>query len=94
VIVYNLKAFLPLSVAAICAFGAHKTSGSEAFAVFAAGFGAIVFDLIVLRFMADKQECSPIWIHPEAGGHVYFIPIWIVGAIAIVASPIMWLGGF
>ena len=74
-IIYNLKAFLPVGAAVIRAFGAYKTSGSEAFAVFGAGFGAVVFDLIVLRFMADKQEYSPIWIHPEAGGHVYFIPI-------------------
>ena len=61
--------------------------------VAAAGFGAFVFDLIVLRFMADKDN-SPVSIHPEAGGHVYYIPIWIIGSLAMIGGVIAWLLGF
>jgi hypothetical protein len=93
VILYNLKAFVPLIVAAFGAVGAYDISGSAAFAVVTAGFGAVVVDLAVLRFMADKRESSPVWIRPDAGGHVWFIPVWILGAIAMVAGAGMWMFG-
>jgi hypothetical protein len=93
VVIANFKAFFPLVAAACCAMGAHHNTGSGPFALLSAGVGAVVFDLVVLRFSADKQDCSPIWIHPQAGGHIYFIPIWILGAIAIVVGAGTWLFG-
>lgn len=41
------------------------------------GLSAVGVDLFLFRL--PNEECEKRWIHPEAGGHVWFIPAWVIG---------------
>lgn len=71
--------------ALICGFGgfagfliAVKWSDNRDLSMFIAIFSAMLVDAI-MRFTNDEVE-NP-GINPEAGGHVWFLPVWAVGII-------------
>ncbi|MFH1303384.1 MAG: hypothetical protein ABIK07_20150 [Planctomycetota bacterium] len=41
----------------------------------------MLFD-VALRFFNDEAENSSI--NPEAGGHIWFAPIWVVGILLLI----------
>ena len=41
-------------------------------------------------FMRKNNEGA--WFHPAAGGHIWFIPIWVLGVIAIIGGIVAAVG--
>tara|TARA_R110002111_G_scaffold2705_3_gene17904 strand:+ start:32279 stop:32554 length:276 start_codon:yes stop_codon:yes gene_type:complete len=79
--IFNTKAL-------ICAFAgfagfliAVKLNDSRELAMFVAIVSAMLFD-VALRFFDDETENSSI--NPEAGGHIWFVPIWGVGILLLI----------
>ncbi|QDV51787.1 hypothetical protein [Gimesia fumaroli] len=62
-------------------FIAVKFSDSRGLAMLVAILCAMLFD-VFLRFTNDETETPSI--NPEAGGHIWFAPIWVVGIILLI----------
>jgi len=41
-------------------------------------------------FMRKNNE--NLWFHPRAGGHIWFIPVWLLGAIAVIGGIVAAIG--
>lgn len=74
--------------ALICAFAgfagfliAAKFSDSRELPIVVAILSAMFFDG-ALRFFNDETENRSI--NPESGGHIWFVPIWVVGIILMI----------
>ncbi len=50
--------------------------------LYGVGVAAILIDVIYRATKGGKQ-----WVSPNSGGHIWFIPIWVLGIVAIVGAP-------
>lgn len=74
-IIYNIPGLLVCVAAGVCAFLAFAITRIPALGVLAFGTIGIAGDLY-MRLKDD--ECRWPLVHPHAGGHIWFIPIWIL----------------
>lgn len=58
-------------------------------AALAACLGIIVFDLVV-RVRNEMEDAR--LIAPNAGGHIWFIPVWAWAMVGGAIGGLMWLG--
>lgn len=77
--IFNLKAVICVACGlGVAFFGAMSFSESRLLALFVAILTAMGVD-VWMRFRSE--DCDRPLIHPDAGGHVWFAPVWIVGII-------------
>ena len=88
-IVYNANAVLAICIGALCGFGGYAASHNAYLAALVGACAAGLFDFIT-RVRSD-EESSPL-LHPNAGGHVWFAPIWLVAVVVAVVTLLAWLG--
>jgi hypothetical protein len=69
-------------------FGVYSLTRNSTLAWLAGAASAIVFDIIMR--LRNKEEDAPI-IHPKAGAHIWFVPVWIIGLIVTVIGILSWL---
>jgi len=50
---------------------------------FAAGIAMAAADLIYRSTRKDPFESTPFF-HPKRGGNLFFIPVWIIGALLLI----------
>ena len=65
----------------LAGLGMASYSRDVTLSILTGGFVAAVVDIIG---RIKSGEASPALIHPDAGGHVWFIPIWIVGVLIAI----------
>jgi hypothetical protein len=70
----------------IGAFATNSMHGSP----FGASIGGLVAGGIDFYLRSNNENA---WFHPDGGGHIWFIPVWIIGAIAAIVGVIAALGG-
>lgn len=75
-LIYNLKALLSLGLV-LCIVGAFSAFGLAPVGLVIGGTAAIAVDLF-LR-VSSRGVVDGLLVHPRAGGHVWFVPAWIVG---------------
>ncbi|WP_417389596.1 hypothetical protein [Gimesia sp.] len=88
---FNLKALICGFAGLAGFFIAVRFSDSRELAIIVATLSAMLFDLF-LRFTNDEVE-NP-GINPEAGGHIWFAPIWAVGILFLIIAGLAYLNVF
>ncbi|WP_298858689.1 hypothetical protein [uncultured Gimesia sp.] len=79
--IFNTNALICGAAGISLFFVSIKWSDNRELAVIVAIVSAMLFDLF-LRFTNDETENPSI--NPEAGGHIWFIPIWGVGILLLI----------
>jgi hypothetical protein len=90
-LIYNDTALFALIFGAAAGLAAYSAFGSGSIATLAGGLALVLFDL----YHRFRNSGESLWlVHPDAGGHVWFMPIWIVGSILLAAGIAERLGAF
>jgi hypothetical protein len=89
ILIYNEKAVWAVILGVFGGFGMASFSRNAALSAMTGAGIAVAIDLY--GRMTNGEESQPL-LHPDAGGHVWFIPIWIVGLIALGIGGVSWLG--
>lgn len=79
--IFNANALICGVAGIVGAIATFKWTESRELAVIGAAVAAMLLD-VWMRFQNEETE-API-IDPEAGGHIWFVPIWGVGIIFII----------
>lgn len=88
-IIYNDNVIFAALVGAVCGGAAYSLSRNGGGAALAGCLGAILFDLF-LRIRNQSEDAR--LIAPDAGGHIWFIPVWAWGTIFGAIGGMMWMG--
>lgn len=78
--IFNTNALICGAAGISLFFVSIKWNDSRELAVIVSIIGAMLFD-VVLRF-SNEESHNPS-IDPEAGGHVWFVPVWGVGLLLL-----------
>lgn len=87
--VYNDNVIFAVTVGVVTGGSVYSFFRNGSAAALAGCLGMIVFDLF-LRLRSQIDEV-PL-LAPDAGGHIWFIPVWILGLIGGGIGGMMWLG--
>ena len=90
-IIYNEKALWALVLGVVCGLGVGSFTGALRPGLLTGGLVTLAIDLYG---RITGGEASPALVHPDAGGHVWFIPIWIVAGLVTAAAGAAWMGWF
>ncbi|MFM9961441.1 MAG: hypothetical protein ACKV2Q_09460 [Planctomycetaceae bacterium] len=88
-VIFNTNGLLCGVVALITALAISSLTHSLPFSALCAGVAVIAFDINMRR--KNSEVSAPI-VHPNAGGHIWFIPAWILGTAVVVVGIAMWFG--
>ena len=88
-IIYNDNVIFAVAIGAATGFGMYSYSRNASVAELVGGLSVIVFDLF-LRLRNQDQD-APL-LAPDAGGHIWFCPVWIIGIVLTGIGGMMWLG--
>ena len=55
------------------------------------GSEAVLCEATVSTFVAFTVRDAPL-IAPDAGGHIWFVPIWTIGLVLTAIGGMFWLG--
>lgn len=89
IVFYNDYTFFAAAIGFVCGFGMYSFSRSGSAAAFVGSLSIIGFDLITR--LRNRDQETPL-LAPKAGGHIWFIPVWIIGIIVTAIGSMMWLG--
>ena len=81
-IIFNWIGAAMVVLGVIVGAGAGSLLGEKT-ALIAAGIAMAAADLIYRSTRKDSYESTPFF-HPKRGGNVFFIPVWIIGALVLV----------
>ena len=87
--VYNDNAIFAVAVGAAGGFGAYSYFRNVNGGVLAGALCLIAFDLF-LRIRNQSEDAR--LIAPDAGGHVWYAPMWIIGLVLTIIGGMLWLG--
>lgn len=79
--VFNGKAVIAILLGVGLGVGLGMWPVTQAFAGFAAIVAAMLID-VWMRLHSEDHD-RPM-IHPNAGGHIWFAPLWVVGIILFI----------
>ncbi len=79
--VYNVKGLVVVLLGVGLGIGLSLSPTTKPFAVFAAIIAAMLID-VWMRLRSEDHD-RPM-IHPDAGGHIWFAPLWVVGIVLFV----------
>jgi hypothetical protein len=88
-IIYNDKALWSGLVGVACGLGMASYSRNAMLSILTGGAVATLMDF---TGRIKDGEASPALLHPDSGGHLWFIPIWIIGLAAGTFGAASWLG--
>jgi len=86
---FNDNALFAASVGFFGGLGAYSFWRNSSAAGFAGGAVIVAFDLF-MRLRNNDQDV-PL-LAPNAGGHIWFIPVWIISLVVTGIGGMMWLG--
>jgi predicted membrane protein len=86
---FNANTVFGLAAAMCGALSAYALFRNGTAAVFGGALGAMVVD-IIMRLRDDNNEV-PL-LAPDAGGHIWFIPLWLWAAVSTIIGFVAWLG--
>jgi hypothetical protein len=87
--VFNDNAIFAAAVGVACGFGMYSYSRNVSAGAFLGAVCLIGFDLF-LR-LRNQSEDAPL-LAPNAGGHIWFAPISIIGLVLTAIDAMFWLG--
>jgi hypothetical protein len=87
-IVYNIYTILVLAVSVLCGCFGWWATESQTVVMFASGGGAAACDLLLRLKVMGKDGL----LSPAAGGHIWFIPAWMLGVAWIGLTVAIALG--
>lgn len=82
-LIFNVQALIAGAAGIAAAIGTAVVTKSQTLNVIVGLLVAIAVD-IWMRYYSE--DCDRPLIHPSAGGHVWFVPVWLVGIIMMVIS--------
>lgn len=97
-IVYNLPGVLMLALGVACGVVSRmllEELGCREVVFFWTGgiVGAVVMIAADITFRATRPDSNlPKLIHPTTGGHLYYAPIWAIGAVFGLAFIVYFIG--
>jgi hypothetical protein len=77
-LIFNIKALIAVGIGIAVAASLGAATNIAALAIIG-GFGAAMLADVWMRF--HSEDCDRALIHPDAGGHVWFVPVWVMGII-------------
>lgn len=86
---YNDNVIFAAAVGAACGFGMYSYNRNTSAAMLVGAVSVIAFDLF-LRLRNHDQD-APL-LAPDAGGHIMFCPLWIIGLVLTGIGGMMWAG--
>lgn len=89
--IFNTNALICGAAGVAGFFISVKFSDSRELAVVVAALSAMLMD-VILRFTNDEVE-NP-GINPEAGGHIWFIPVWTAGIVFLIIAGLAYFNVF
>ncbi|HUY90896.1 MAG TPA: hypothetical protein VMV10_19325 [Pirellulales bacterium] len=89
IIIYNDNAIFDIAVGVAGGFGVYSYFRNTNAAVLAGIVILIAFDLF-LR-LRNQSEDAPL-IAPDAGGHIWYAPMWLLGLVSAGIGGAFWLG--
>ncbi len=87
-IFYNDNSVFGVAAAVCGALSAYALFKNGTAALFGAALGALVLDLGMR--LRDGSNETPL-LAPDAGGHIWFIPMWIWATCATIVGVLLWL---
>ena len=90
IIIFNLPGIIMVAIAFGIAFGVGRLTGvsGEGPLMLIAAPLCMAMDL-VYRFRRSERG----WFHPNSGGALFFIPVWILGTIWLVLGAVYAIQG-
>ena len=88
-IIYNDNVIFAALIGAACGGGVYSLFRNGKWAALAACLGIIIFDVVVR--MRNETEDARL-IAPNAGGHIWFVPVWAWAMVGGAIGGLMWLG--
>lgn len=85
-LIFNARALIAAAIGAAFAFGAAALIKIPILGVVIGLSAAMAVD-IWMRYYSE--DCEHPLIDPNAGGHVWFAPVWLVGIILMVMAGLM-----
>jgi hypothetical protein len=82
-IIFNTNAAIAIGLAAVIAMFLSLKPGIPALTVAGGILTALAID-IWMRFRSEDSE-SPL-IDPAAGGHIYFLPVWLYSILGMIIA--------
>ena len=89
IILYNDNAIFDIAVGVAGGFGVYSYFRHTNAAVIGGALCLVAFDLIMR--LRNQTEDAPL-IAPDAGGHIWFAPMWLLGLISAGNGGAFWLG--
>lgn len=78
---FNIKALIAVGIGIAVAAALGAATQIPVLTIVGGFLGAIVAD-VWMRF--HSEDCDRALIHPDAGGHVWFVPVWAVMIILMI----------
>lgn len=88
-IVYNDNVIFAVLIGVTCGGGVYSLFRNASAATFGGFVGLVLFDFVMR--LRNQSEDVPL-LAPDAGGHIWFIPVWIIGLVGGGIGGMMWLG--
>ncbi|HVX13479.1 MAG TPA: hypothetical protein VHC22_20005 [Pirellulales bacterium] len=88
-IIYNDNVIFAALIGAVCGGGVYSLFRNGGGAALAGCSGMMAFDL-VMRIRNQTEDAR--LIAPDAGGHIWFIPVWTWALVGGLIGGSMWMG--
>ena len=88
-IVYNDNVIFAVLIGVVSGGAVYSLYRNGSVAGLAGCLGMILFDFVTR--LRNQSEDVPL-LAPDAGGHIWFIPVWIIGLVGGGIAGMMWLG--
>lgn len=80
-LMFNIKALIAVGIGIAVAAVLGAATNNSVLAI-VSGFVAPMVADVWMRF--HSEDCDRAMIHPDAGGHIWFVPVWVVGIVLII----------
>ena len=86
IVVYNLLVFIPVGVGLFLGIVFKGLVGDRTAALFG-GLAGAAADVVIRRSRQEPGDGPAMaLVRPSAGGHLFYVPAWVWGAMASISS--------
>lgn len=86
IVVYNLLVFIPVGVGLFVGLIFKALVGDRTAALFG-GLAGAAADVVIRRSRQEPSDgLAMALVRPSAGGHFFYVPAWVWGAMATLSS--------
>ena len=87
-LIYNYSAFFAIVTGLALGFGGYSLTRNVNIAIVTGIISVAGFDLI--SRLRNETEEVPI-LAPDAGGHIWFVPMWVYSIVGFIIWGVMWM---